>query len=138
MSQNLVESYLLEHLEDEYEKYKIRCENIKKKQKQKKKTRTPESLRDELERLNNLYQKGRITWDYYNEEYDRIEKELNVLSFVPPEEECDYSFLEELLKTDFKDIYKNLSLQNRQAFWRSIIREICLNEDNTIKGVDFL
>lgn len=138
MSQNLVESYLLEHLEDEYEKYKIRCENIKKKQKQKKKTRTPESLRDELERLNNLYQKGRITWDYYNEEYDRIEKELNVLSFVPPEEECDYSFLEELLKTDFKDIYKNLSPQNRQAFWRSIIREIYLNEDNTIKGVDFL
>lgn len=138
MSQNLIESYLLEHLEYEYEKYKIRCEKVKEKQKQKKKTRTPESLQKELERLNTLYQKGRITWDYYNDEYDRIEKELNDLTSARPAQERDYSFLEELLKTDFKDIYGKLSPQNRQAFWRSIIQEIYLNEDNTIKAVDFL
>ena len=138
LSQNLVENYLLEHLEEEYKKYKIRCDKIEKKQKQQKKTRTPEKLQSELERLNNLYQKGRITWEYYNDEYDRIEKELSELTLIQPEPVKDYSSLEEILQTNFVDIYNKLSFENRQAFWRSIIQEIYLNEDSTIKGVDFL
>ena len=138
LSQNLVEEYLLNNLENEYYKYKIRCEKIEEKKINKKKTVTPEKLQKELNRLNVLFQKGRIEWNYYNEEYNRIETELNELLSTSPEPEHDYTYLEELLRTDFKTMYFNLTLENRRAFWRSTIKQIHLNEDSTIKSVDFL
>ena len=122
VSQNLIERYLIDHLEYEYNKFKIKCEKIEK----------------ELERLNLLFQKGRIEWDYYSKEYDRIENELNELLNAAPELEPDYAYLEELLNTDFRTMYYNLTQENRRAFWHSIIREIHLNTDHTVDSVDFL
>ena len=138
VSQNLVEQYLLDNIEDEYEKYRMRCARIEEKKKKMKKTQSPEKLQRELERLNFLFQKERIDWDYYNKEYDRIENELKELSPVQPMEQRDYSHLENILNTNFKVMYGNLAPENRRAFWRSTIKEIFLNDDSTIKYVDFL
>lgn len=138
MSQNLIEEYLLENLANEYKDYRLRCDKIEEKRKKIKETRTPEKLQKELERLNLLFQKGRIAWEYYSVEYDRIEKELAALSTVLPESKKDFSYLEQLLQTDFISLYTQLNLESRRAFWRSLIREIHLNEDHTIKYVDFL
>ena len=137
-SQNLIEKYLLDNLETEYKKYRIRCEKIEAQKAQVRKTRTPEKLQGELERLNLLFQKGRIQWEYYSSEYDRIEKEIHDLSTVRPEPERDFSYLEELLRADFRSIYTKLTPENRRAFWRSTVKEIHLNEDYTVKAVDFL
>lgn len=138
LSQNLVENYLLDNLEDEYKNYKVKCEKIEKEKEKQKKKQSPEKLRKELDRLNFLFQKGRIEWDYYNEEYSRVESELNDLQNSLPEPAPNYSYLEELLNTDFRTMYDQLSQENRRAFWRSIIQEIHINEDSTITSVDFL
>lgn len=138
VSQNLIEQYLLDNIEDEYEKYRMRCERIEEKKKKIKKTQSPEKLKRELERLNLLFQKERINWEYYNKEYDRIEKELKELSPIQPIEQQDHSHLEKILSTNFKDMYGNLTQENRRAFWRSTIKEIFLNDDSTIKYVDFV
>lgn len=138
MSQNLVEEYLLNNLEKEYSYYQVRCQKAKELKKKVKETRTPEKLQKELERLNLLFQKGRIQWDYYSEEYDRIEKELVELSSIQPEVEKDLSYLEELLHSDFRSMYDKLTPENRRAFWRSTIKQIHINSDYTIKYVDFL
>lgn len=138
VSQNLIEQYLLENFEKEYRNDKIRCQETIERVKKAKETRTPEKLHKELERLNLLFQKGRIEWDYYSKEYDRIEKELAELSNVRPETVKDFSYLEQLIESDFRTIYTNLSQENRRAFWRSIIKEIVLNDDYTVKYVDFL
>ena len=138
MSQNLIEEYLLKNFEKEYQADKIRCQKANEKKKKVKETRTPEKLQKELERLNLLFQKGRIEWDYYSKEYDRIEKELKDLSNIIPEAEKDFSYLEQLVQTDFRTIYATLSQENRRAFWRSTIKQIHLNEDYTIKHVEFL
>lgn len=137
VSQNIVEKYLLENLEREYEKYKVRSNQIS--EKLKKKAKDPEKLRKEMERLNLLFQKGRISFDYYDKEYRRLEEEYSVSAAFSEEEEMrSLHYVEELLETDFRKMYDSLSLENRRSFWRSTIREIYLNEDNTIKGVDFL
>lgn len=138
LSQNLVEEYLLENLEREFRNYKIRAKKIEEQKRKAAKTRTPEKLQQELERLNLLFQKGRIEWDYCSQEYDRIEKELRELSLIRPQEEKDFTYLEELLRTDFRNIYSSLSMENRRAFWRSIIKQIHINEDHVVKYVDFL
>ena len=48
------------------------------------------------------------------------------------------SYLEELLQADFRTIYAQLTPENRRSFWRSTIKEIHLNEDFSVKSVDFL
>ena len=87
MSQNLVEKYLLENLEREYEKYKVRSNQISEELKKQKKTKDPEKLRKEMERLNLLFQKGRISYDYYDKEYQRLEEEHSASAAFPEEEE---------------------------------------------------
>lgn len=138
VSQNLIEQYLLDNLETEYKNYRIRYRKIEEQKKKIRETRTPEKLQGELERLNLLFQKNRIDWEYYNSEYDRVENELKELSQIRPETRRDFSYLEDLLKTDFKTLYGQLTPENRRAFWRSTIREIHLNDDYTVKYVDFL
>lgn len=138
VSQNLIEKYLLENLSEEYKKYQIRYTKICEQKKKIKDTRTPEKLNKELDRLNLLFQKDRITWEYYSTQYDRIEKELKELSAIQPEAEKDFTYLEELLRSDFKKIYEQLTPENRRTFWISTIEEIHLNEDYTVESVDFL
>ena len=125
-------------LSEEYKKYQIRYTKICEQKKKMKDTRTPEKLNKELDRLNLLFQKDRITWEYYSAEYDRIEKELKELSAIHPEAEKDFTYLEELLRSDFKKIYEQLTPENRRTFWRSTIEEIHLNENYTVESVDFL
>lgn len=138
VSQNLIEKYLLDNLAIEFQKYVVRCQKAAEKKKKIKETRTPEKLQKELERLNLLFQKGRIEWEYYSTEYDRIEKELLDLNNVRPESEKDFSYLKELIESDFRTIYDQLTIENRRAFWRSTIKHIYLNDDYTVKYVDFL
>ena len=113
LSQNLVENYLLDNLENEYKNYKVKCEKIEKEKEKQKKKQSPEKLRKELDRLNFLFQKGRIEWDYYNEEYGRVESELNDLQSALPEPVTNYGYLEELLDTDFRTMYDQLSQENQ-------------------------
>lgn len=138
LSQNLIEKYLLENLEYEFQKYMVRVNKVEEQKKKAVKAKTPVQLRKELERLNLLFQKGRIEWDYYNQEYSRIENELNELASVRSEKERDFSYLNDLFKTDFRSIYASLSPENKRAFWRTTIKQILLNEDFSVKCVDFL
>jgi len=138
LSQNLVEQYLLDNLEPEFHNYKVRIQKIDEQKKKAARTNTPARLRKELDRLNLLFQKGRVEWDYYSSEYNRIENELQELSQSLPKEHRDFSYLESLLKTDFRKIYDSLSQENRRAFWRSTVAQIHINEDFTVKQVDFL
>lgn len=138
LSQNLVESYLLDNLALEYKKFQIRSVKIEEERKKLRQTRTPEKLSQELERLNLLFQKGRIDWEYYSQEYDRIEKELRELSCLREEPPRDFSYLEELLQMDFKSLYQKMTPENRRAFWRSTISRIQIDEDSQIISVDFL
>ena len=139
VSQNLIENYLLENLEREFEAYKIRVEDIKKqKKKERPKVRTEKQIDKEMERLNILFQKGRIDWDYYSKEYDTLEEEKKQLAVSVPEPEQDYTFIENLLQKDFRSIYNSLSPENRRAFWRNTIRQIHLKPDYTVDFVDFI
>ena len=139
LSQNLIESYLLDNLEHEFNAYKIRVEDIKKrKMKECPKVRTEKQIDKEMERLNILFQKGRIDWDYYSDEYDALEKEKREIAVIVPEPEQDYTFIEELLQKDFRSIYNSLSPENRRAFWRNTIRQIHLTPEYTVDFVDFI
>ena len=138
VSQNLVEKYLLDNLENEFEAYKIRVEDIKQQKKKEPLVRTEEQIEKEMERLNILFQKGRVSWDYYSQEYDSLEKEKSDLKKVIIEPERDYSFIEGLLQEDFRGIYSSLNPENKRTFWKNTIRQIHLKKDYTVDHVDFI
>lgn len=138
ISQNLIEEYLLENLSNGCKKYRIRCGKIEEQKKHTNQSQTPEKLQKELERLNLMFQKSRIEWEYYSNEYGRIENEMQKLSQIHPELERDFSYLKTILQTNFRSMYGKLSLENRRAFWRTTIKEIHLNEDYTVRNVDYL
>ena len=69
-------------------------------------------------------------------EYAKQAIRLGAFDYI--EKPLDYAYLEELLNTDFRTMYYNLTQENRRAFWHSIIREIHLNTDHTVDSVDFL
>ena len=140
ISQNLVEEYLLQNLFSEFDKYRIRTEKISAAQKQQLQSRPPEKIQSELERLNYIYLKERITYEVYEKEYQRLEQELHdslTQKHSAPSHK-DFSKIEELMNGDLLQVYTVLDQEHRRSFWRGIIQEIHINKDNQIESVDFL
>lgn len=138
-SQNLIEKYLLENLETEYKKYQVQLKKASEKnEKKKKRQRTAASIKKEMNNLNLMFQKERITWDYYDKEYTTLEKELASLDNIEPIKKRNLAYLDSVFQGDFLSMYNQLEASGKQDFWRSIIRQIHIDEDNNIIGVDFL
>ena len=138
VNEHFLETYLLDNLEKEISLYFDTIElnykkRVEKKADPKKKIK---ALKEELTRLNNVYTKGRMTEANYDLEYDRIEKEIKQLEleFKPKET----TVLKELLKTDWKPIYENLSRENKQIFWRGLIDSIEIDPTKYKEGREYI
>lgn len=141
VSQNLVEEYLLSNIQREYEQYLLRCDVRSRERRKAAAKKSPDKIRKEMDRLNLLFQKGRIDDDYYESEYQRLDAELQAASVIidmPAPAGQVPEHLETVLSDDFRSIYEALSPENRQALWRSTIREIFLTEEHQVDHVDFL
>lgn len=135
LSQNLIEQYLLHNLRHEFLEfktglYKASATNVVKPK------RTKSTVRTELDRLNLLFQKGRIDFNYYESEYTRLEDELKELETIIPIVK-DYSHIEALLASDFISMYVKLSEEHKQNFWQGIIESIEL-DGKDVKNVHFI
>ena len=128
---------MISNLENEYNQYKIQSKKIQPKTKVEKKKRTAEQIKKEMQRLNLLFQKERIEWNYYNEEYERLSNELSSLKESDHKPKTNFDNIEKILHNDFRETYRNLSPENKRAFWRSIIREIHINTSHEVTGIDF-
>lgn len=138
VSQNLIETYLLEHIQEEYEKFQLRAAVAKRTIKKAAPKKSPEKIRQEMERLNLMYQKGRIQDNYYEEEYQRLERELQETNIIPlPQPAAVTPQLQAVLSDEFQSIYQALTPENRKALWRNVIREIHLTEAHQVEYVDF-
>lgn len=135
LSQNLLEKYLLNNLNKEYEHFMARTMSIYNSEPPKKKKRSKNTINAEINRLNLLFQKGRVEYDYYNDEYLRLENELKELEEAPVQK-TDYSHVEKLLSSDFQKNYNSLSDTNKQVFWHEIIEEIHVTGKD-VTGIDF-
>lgn len=138
-----IEKYLLDHIEEAKRQYLdevIIYNSISEKAPVEKKKNDKEKLLKELDRLNNMYQKGRISEDKYDAEYDCINNELKAITEIPiPRIKRPVEELETILCEDWKNMYDKLSRENKRAFWRSLIAEIRLNEDSSfVKSIELI
>jgi hypothetical protein len=56
---------------------------------------------------------------------------------LEPVEKRDLARYEELLKSDWKELYNTLTKENKRTFWRTYIKAIVLDHDGTVKDVVF-
>ena len=130
-----IEDYLIQNLNKLIESY-ISSLDIKE---EKKKTvsidKQKKKLKEEMERLNTMYQKGRITYEKYDTSYEELENKLKTL--VPVEPQKDVSRLKKILDTNYIENYKKADKADKKAFWNSIIKEIHVNDKKEITNIIF-
>lgn len=95
----------------------------------------------EMDRLNLLFQKGRITEQYYDRQYECLEQSLRRLP-----EECEagmplrrYEALQSEFRRNWRELYGALDASHKNAFWKRILKEIFIDEHtHRLCGCSFL
>lgn len=96
------------------------------------------SLKSERDRLNRIYRKGDMPDAEYDREYDRLTERIKgAESALKPIEKRDLSKYEQLLKSDWKELYGALTKENKRAFWRMYIKALVLDDDGSLKDIVF-
>ena len=137
LTEHLIEEYMLTHassrLDQEIADIQFRNQNHHN-------NIQPDSVRREMERLNILFQKGRISESYYDEQYAILDARL--AEYEKQEKYISLDCYRNLIKTfsgDWQALYTQLDRAHKQAFWKSTIRDIQIDkETHRISGFNFL
>lgn len=127
-NESVIESQLLEKLDDYMNSYIIRCEIDEPKQPK----IDTNKIKAEMDRLNNMYLKGRIDDDTYDSKYNELNDKLN---YKP--QKHDLSNVKALIGTNILDIYNTLEMAEKRSFWHSLIKAIYIDDDYNITSIDF-
>lgn len=127
-AEHFVEKYLLEHIEEKLKDYILQSE-IEQPKKVKPKF-NKSKIKAEIDRLNKMYQKGRIGDDEYDEEYDKLQAKLDQSDETVVERNLQP--LKTFLESDFKTIYEKLNKEEKRALWRSIIAKMVVHDHENI------
>jgi hypothetical protein len=93
------------------------------------------SVNRKLDRLKDLYINDLISLNEYKARRADFENQIADAEQVKPSK--DLSELKSLLKMDIEHIYQTFSDEEKRYFWRSIIKEIGIN-DGTVKEIIFV
>ena len=134
LSEVKIEKYLLENVEKELEKYILKSEvgHVKKP----KPKYDVSKIKSEMERLNSMYLKNRISEEKYDAEYEDLEQKLKIAESEKVEIR-DLKPLKEFLKSDFKSIYDTFDRKEKRSMWHAIIKQITVHDYDNI-DIEFL
>ena len=136
MSESKIEEYMLQHLNIELAN---KIWELKEREKVlSKKKNNSHKIKLEMERLNILFQKGRIDLDYYDEQYSKLEKDLsreekNALITLE-----SYTVIKEKLNGNWQELYDKLDYSYKKTFWKTFVKEIYVDpKTHKISGFEF-
>lgn len=126
--ESTLEKYLLANVKDllsEYvSDYKI---------KQKKNIdlgRKKDAIEKKIGKLKELYLNDLITLDEFKQDKENYVKELEALKDIPKQK--DFSEVERFMQINLDEQYKDLTPKEKRRLWRSIIKEIRVDEDKNL------
>ena len=134
-SENLIEEMLLNRIDT----FLAEREEAISDQKSEKKhsTNNVSKYRAELDRLNTMFLKGRISEEYYDTEYLRL-NDLIAQYEASSQSHDSVKHLQEVFVSDWKEMYKDLDKLHRKFFWRDVIRQIIVDDNMNVIDVIFL
>lgn len=132
VSERKIEKQFLDNLEQYITNEVIRVTNIEDEQPKNRNAEKVAKLKAEMDRLNMMFRKGRISEEEYDTDYMKLEKQIKKLDVeeVPPKKDLDA--LKGILESDYRTIYSHLTKENKKAFWRNTIKEFAIDENKKI------
>lgn len=124
--ENTIETFLLENIKEEINKYILTANEVSEKGNTKSPTNI-NKLQSKIERLNELYIDGRISKEKYELEYEKVSLQIN--EFSTKMEKRNYSSLKKLLNTNITSVYNKLSNISKRNFWAEFIDYIIIKEN---------
>ena len=94
-----------------------------------------DALEKQCERLNYLFEKGRISIDEYERKYDALQSQIK--EFTPPQKE-NYDQIKQTLCDGWQDAYAALDPAHKKQFWHNLIDKIIIDKDKNITDIIFL
>lgn len=133
LSENKIEKQMLANLEQYIENSIAKVSKIEDATPSNNNEIKVRELQDEMNKLNIMFRKNRISEEEYDTEYFKLEKKLEKLTagHVEPQQ-IDTEHLRELLESNWKEIYDSLDQEHKRAFWHGIIKEFKVGEDRKI------
>ena len=132
ISERKIEKQLLGNLAQYIGNEVIRIESITEAQQKNQNVEKANKLREEMDRLNMMFRKGRIDEEEYDKEYYALDKKLKKIDIDEKPPERDLDALKGLLETDYRGLYSQLNKENKKAFWRRIMKEFAIDEHKKI------
>ena len=134
-SELIIENLLLEFLQN----YVSNLEAIIKENeiKQRKIIDNTKNLEQELERLNTMYLKGRITELFYDTEYLRLTT-LIERNKANTKAEGHINKVKDIFFDNWIEEYNKLNKLHRKLFWRELLKEIVIDTNGNVIDVIFL
>lgn len=133
IAQSNIEKQLLKKLSGFMEQYIVDCE-IKSDEKAKVSRRSESSIRKEMDRLNDMYLKGRISVETYDLKYEKLEDELKDRSEAKMKPSDTVLNLQGV---NLQELYKSFSDEEKSAFWHGLIDDIFIDENKEVINIIF-
>ena len=134
-SENLIEEMLLNRIDTFLAEREAAMSDQKSEKKHS--TNNVSKYRAELDRLNKMFLKGRISEEYYDTEYLRL-NDLIAQYEASSQSHDSVKHLKEVFVSDWKEMYKDLDKLHRKFFWRDVIRQIIVDDNMNVIDVIFL
>lgn len=133
--ENKMEKLMLERVEQIVQEHELKQIEITKKGNKVSKYNVKE-LREELDRLNYSWQKGRIKKvEEYDRKYDELVAKIEEAESDVKEEPLDYTKIKTTLSGGWKTIYQALDNDHKRAFWRAFVNEVKIEWSKSHKDI---
>ena len=134
-SENLIEEMLLNRVDTFLAEREAAMSDQKSEKKHS--TNNASKYRAELGRLNTMFLKGRISEEYYDTEYLRLNDLIGQYESSRQSHDS-VKHLRDVFVSDWKEMYKDLDKLHRKFFWRDVIRQIIVDDNMNVIDVIFL
>lgn len=96
-------------------------------------------IMSEMDRLNLLFQKGRVNETYYDAQYVELEKKLLDEKRKHKETPEDYENIRKQFADNWLSLYEELDAEHKNSFWKRCVKEIYIDKDShKICGFSFM
>ena len=133
----MVEEWLLANLADAANRSKVEWEMSAAQKRRVNSSNKKAALKNKLTKLKELYVNDLIDLEEYKKDFEIYTAALNQIPELAQENAPNFAAVEKLLQSDFRALYDNMSREEKRTLWRSIIKEIRIDNDMNITGIIF-
>ena len=132
-----IEQWLFDHLDEELERCKLEWKVKAAERKRASSAKDKAALKRKLTKLKELYVNELIDIEEYKKDYAIYTSALEQIPDIPQESPPDFAAIERILDANYRKIYNALTREDKRTLWRSVIKEIRIDNDQKITGINF-